>query len=152
MICFRPQFHQLSALFATDIVQGQVQYSEQTDEMAAFTTGLLEKKKLFPNEVEPMAQFLLMQPGQSTEPGNYQFSKEAEKNTPLHFMKEFLGNLPERLPLDKLKEPGIKTGPDSHCFSKIKPDEENLNLHHQARAIMEISKISYEAALAQLEN
>lgn len=120
----------------------------ERNEMAAFTKQLLEKKKLYPNEVEPMTEFLLQQNNQET----YQFSKDAEKQTPLLFIKKFLENLPNRLPLDKIQEPQKKTGQDSACFSRIKPSDENLDLHHRAKALMESQQISYEEALARLED
>ena len=117
--------------------------------IATFTGKLLEEGKLYPNEVEPMTGFLLKQNDRKT----YKFSKDAEtEETSLQFIQNFLKGLSKRLPLDKIQGTKTKTGQDNACFSRIKPEDENLDLHYQAKALMESQKISYEEALSRLED
>lgn len=120
----------------------------RNNDISAFTKNLLEKKKLYPIEVEPMTLFLSQLDREKT----YQFSKDAPLQPPLDFIKAFLEGLPDRLPLNKIKEPGKPTGQDNACFSRIKPDDENMDLHNRAIALMESKNIPYEVALAQLED
>jgi hypothetical protein len=126
----------------------EIEDQNRKNTVATFTQTLLENKKLYPNEVEPMTEFLLKQDYQKT----YQFSKVIGPQTSLEFIQRFLENLPDRLPLDKIQEPAKKTGQDNACFSRIKPDDENLDLHYRAKTLMDKEEISYEEALARLED
>lgn len=125
-----------------------IEEQNRKNQIATFTKNLMEIKKLYPNEVESMNEFLYRQDDQET----YLFSKDAEKQTQMQFIKEFLENLPDRLPLDKIQGPKTKTGQDNACFSRIKPDDENLDLHYRAKALAGSEKIPYEEALARLED
>lgn len=117
--------------------------------IATFTKSLLQDAKLYPNEVDPMTEFLLKQNDRET----HKFSKDAQKEeTPLQYIQGFLKGLPKRLPLEKIEGTQAKTGQDNACFSRIKPDEGNIDLHYRAKALMDKEKISYEEALSRLED
>ncbi len=127
----------------------EIEEQNRKTTIATFTTKLLEDQKIFPNEVEPMTEFLLKQ--NDTE--IHKFSKDTEKEeTSLQFIQNFLKGLPKRLPLDKIQGTKTKTGQDNACFSRIKPENENLDLHYRAKALQAKEEISYEEALARLED
>ena len=127
----------------------EIEEQNRKTTVATFTAKLLQDQKLFPNEVEPMTEFLLKQ--NDTE--IHKFSKEAEKEeTSLQFIQNFLEGIPKRLPLDKIQGTKPKTGQDNACFSRIKPDNDNLDLHYRAKALQAKEEISYDEALSRLED
>lgn len=116
----------------------------QTD-ISSFCKTLVEKKKLYPIEVEPMTQFLLIQESEKT----HQFAKEQTPLTPFGFFSQFLEKLPDRLPLDAIPTVKGTSGKVEACFSRLEEvDEEDLEKHNKALALMKEKEIPYAAALA----
>lgn len=72
-------------------------------------------------------------------------SGAAAKQTAYDFAKEFLSSLSPQIPLDPLKLKGTAGDDDEIEFADA--DDEEIELHRKAKAIMEEDKCAYEEAL-----
>jgi hypothetical protein len=84
--------------------------------------------------------------------GTYDFSADGkgEKETSYEFAKSFFTSLESQIPLDPLKKAKSDTSDDDEIeFSDA--DDEDIELHRKAKAIMKEDKCKYEEALLKAE-
>jgi len=124
----------------------EFQKNQKIEGISAFTKKMVTEGKLFPNEVEEWKNYLL----QLDYEKSHHFSKE-KTQTQYEFITDFISKLNKRIPLEKIDvTTETKTKQDA-CFSRINPDDDDLERHEKALVLMKEKGVTYGVALALLD-